>query len=460
MSGSVLPVTAEVTPSRADVAGARIATILEGLSPLIAGGVALALGALLLGQKPLTANEAATVASSSETLPDAFRSVLHEEPGALLTTLLFRPLAAVTTNAWLVRIPSVAAFVAAALLAYIVGRRLHGRLAGVVSGLVVATAAPGVVAAQRVGPAALSLAAVLAATWLLLRALDGGTPGRWAEYAGLATLLPLLHPACIGVLVAHAATTALRTSRDHRRLPLLAFAIPALVSLVLGASVAADRWSDASGGSVGELIDGPWTALAWNVALAALAVVGLVATARGRGTEPARWKVTLDGALIVAPLAIALLAGALVPVQAETTGTIALAGVALAAGAGVAALPRPELVAYATAALAGLAIAGLAWWYLATPAEDWRGAARAVQHGRAPDTVVVVPDRASSALERELGGTQPRLRAGGDVVAVVVLGDPDRAADAARSAVPTPRYALLEQRRVSDRIVVQRWVRP
>ncbi len=315
-------------------------------------------------------------------------------------------------------------------------------------------------AAQRVGSAALGIALVLGATWLLLRALDDGTSVWWAADGATAVLLPLLHPACVGVPWRTQRRPSSEPTARRAGLPTLAFALPSVISLVLIGSVAADRWSAGSGASLEDLARAPWAATAWNLALGALALVGLVATAKGRGLEPARWKALLEGGLIAGPLAMVALAGTLVPVHAETTGAIALAGVVLAAGAGVAALSRPDLVAYACAGVALLAILGLAWWYAATPAEDWRAAARVVEQAPRPDTVVVVPDRSANALERELGGASTRLRPGGDVVAVVVLDTSANAVDAARRVVPTPRYALLAERRVSDDIVVQRWIRP
>jgi hypothetical protein len=192
---------------------------------------------------------------------------------------------------------------------------------------------------------------------------------------------------------------------------------------------------------------------------AAAAGIGLVAAGRVRGVGA--WQAVLAGGLAIAPLFLLLLAALWLPVYPDRVLVLSTPGLALGAGALVAALAAR----WATAAAVGLtaaAAATLLHWYSSAPEEDWRAAARAVARSRGErDSVVVVPERARPAFGYYAPGVPTRSRAIGEGAWVLVQAADDvEAIRLARTAVGTPRYALAEQRAYGDDLRVQHWVRP
>lgn len=133
----------------------------------------------------------------------------------------------------------------------------------------------------------------------------------------------------------------------------------------------------------------------------------------------------------------------------------------LAAGVGLVSIRDRALRLVCLAAVGVVAVAALGMAAGQKPREDWRAAARIVRAKTTPrDTVVVLPERARSALAYYAPGVRTNLAGRGDGVTVVVVGDPDVAAAVARQVIAPPRYALLSEEPAGSRLVVQRWVRP
>ncbi len=427
-------------------------------APLVGAVTALGLGALLLERRSLTTDEAAAVDSVSGSFWESVRSGLERDPGGAVFAGILDRVAALSLDDQVVRAPSVVAFGLSVTFAYLTGARLHGRRAGLAASLALASAAPVVAAAQRVEATTLALAFALLSTWLLVRALDGEGGRSWTLYAATSCVAVLVHPAVAAALLAHGVAFVVYR-RSGQRVPPVTL-VPLVVGVAVLAGVGIARLEVVGDPGRGDLRSGLVDAIAWNPLLALVGVGGIVASATRRGPGGAPSKAALVGGLAVTPLLVAAAAEPLVPVHAETAGVVALGGVALAAGAGVGALRDRRLVVVLAAATAAVACVGLGRWYTSSPAENWRAAAAALRLEPRADTVVVLPNRSRAALARELTDARIVSRAGGDVVSVVLRGDERATIVAARTVVATPRYALLEERRISDQLVIQRWVRP
>jgi mannosyltransferase len=352
--------------------------------------------------------------------------------------------------------------VLAVVLAYPLGARLFGRAAGLISAFALATCAGAVAAAQQARPYALAVLGIVLSSLLLLRALERGSTGRWTAYALSAAVLPLLHPAAAAALVAQAVAAAVEARSQLRRLSGIAVALAVALPLVVVTVL--DRRDAVDGAPQLDLVDlaaGVGRGVGWNVVLlvAGAAGIGLVGAGRVPGAE--LWHAVLAGGLALAPVLALLVAALALPVYPDHVLVLAVPGLALGAGALVAALPTRWATATA-AALTAAAAATLVVWYLSEPPENWREAARAAERLRGEnETIVVVPERATAAFAYYAPGGRTWQRAQGEGAWVLVRAPGDaEAIELARSAVSTPRYALAEQTSYGDDLRLQHWVRP
>jgi hypothetical protein len=249
------------------------------------------------------------------------------------------------------------------------------------------------------------------------------------------------------------------------RLAVPAVAIATLESVFFLTAAVIDRADAADGAGPLTLHSiglGVGRSLGWSPVFAALAVWGLITLVRrSRDSGTGLWRPVLVAGLALMPLVSVLAAGVALPVYPRTALTAAAGGVALAAGAGLVAIPDRGLRLASGAAVGVVAIAALATAASEGPREDWRAAAHLVLAKTTPrDTVVVLPDRARAAFAYYAPGLRTSLVGRGDAVAVVVAGDPALAAARARTVVSPPRYALLSEEKAGSALVVQRWVRP
>ena len=433
--------------------------------PLAAVGAALVaacLGALLLGRKSLDMDEADAVSVAKSSLGNLLEYVARDEPGQAVQFLLLHPIARSNDAEWAVRAPSVVALALAVVLAYPLGARLFGRVAGLTSALALATCAGAVAAAQQARPYALALLGIVLSSLLLVRALERGSAGRWTAYALSAAVLPLLHPAAAAALAAHAVAAAVEARSRVRRLGGVVVAVAVALPLVV--VTALDRRDAVDGAPQLDLPDvaaGVGRGVGWNIALlvAGAAGIGLVAAGRVAGAE--LWQAVLAGGLALAPVLALLVAALALPVYPEHVLVLVVPGLALGAGALVAALPT-RWATTAAAAMTAAAGVTLVVWYLSEPAENWRRAARDAERLRAAnETIVVVPERARAAFAYYAPRARTSQRADGDGAWVLVRASGDAAAiELARNAVATPRYALAEQTTHGDDLRLQHWVRP
>ena len=443
---------------------APLPALVDRALPYVGPYLALALGLVALGRRSLDVGEAAAVAAAQGSFSDVVERALSDDPARAGYLALLQPVVAWNDAEHWVRLPSVAATVVAAVAAYRLGRRLAGRHAGAAASVLLATSLGVVLLSRTVGPLALALAAMLLSSALFARAVERGNVVWWAVYAVSAALLPLAHPIAATALGAQILALVAARREVNLRLAVPAIAVATVECAFFLAAAAIDR-ADAPDGAgaleLGDVGTGVGRAIGWSPIVAGLAIWGVVALVRRAEGDEGLWKPVLVGGLALLPLVAVLLAGVGLPVYPRTALTVAAGGVSLAAGVGLVSIRDRALRLVSLAAVAVVAVAALGTAASQKPREDWRAAARIVRSKTTPrDTVVVLPERARSALAYYAPGVRTSLVGRGDAVTVVVAGDPDAAAAVARQVVAPPRFALLSVEPAGSRLVVQRWVRP
>jgi mannosyltransferase len=300
------------------------------------------------------------------------------------------------------RVPSVLATAVAAGLTASIGRRLFGGRAGLWAGLLF-TLVPAVLRyAQEARAYAMVSAAVLLATWQLLRLLDcKATWSRrrirleWLGYAAAVVLVGLLHLVALSVLSAHLWLVLTRRRRAWRGLLAATAAALAALAPLLAAG-------DAQSGRQINWVQRPNIAAfpgmthnltySWAVTVALL----LLAAVACRRREGLRYL-----PLPILPMVVVWIAsqgGDSYWVDRYLLFTVPLWTVL--AGAGAELLPRPRWTAPAAVVLAAaLAAPGLhaQWGPFAHADADWRGADAIIAKGYERGDAIV-PQRGGQTL--------------------------------------------------------------
>ena len=256
--------------------------------PFLGPGLALVLGVVALGHRPLDTDDAAAVAAAHGSFSDVVERALSDDPARAAYLALLRPVVAWDDAELWVRLPSVAAAVVAAVAAYRLGRRLAGRTAGAVASVVLATSIGTVSLSRTVGPLALALAAMLLSSALFARAVERGNALWWAVYAVSAALLPLTHPIAASALAAQLVAVGVGRREIDLRLALPAVSVAVLESGLFLTAAVIDRAEAQDGAGPLELSDvgvGAGRALGWSPLVAGLAVWGVVVLYRRSGSR-------------------------------------------------------------------------------------------------------------------------------------------------------------------------------
>ncbi|MBO0804893.1 MAG: glycosyltransferase family 39 protein, partial [Nocardiopsaceae bacterium] len=188
-----------------------------GWMPLAPAAVTLAVMLSGITSSSYWGDETATISAVSRPLPRLIAMLGHVDVVHGLYYLLIWPIAQVAgTSELVMRLPSAVAMAAAALGIAAIGRRLSSPLAGLLAGL--AFAAEPVVSlwGQDARPYAMTVAAAVLASWLLLPVLERPGAARLAAYAASVALLGYLSLTCLLLVAAHAVTVgrAWRTAPD------------------------------------------------------------------------------------------------------------------------------------------------------------------------------------------------------------------------------------------------------
>jgi len=176
----------------------------------------LVLGLYQMGRPELWRDELASWSFASRPVSSLIASARHTGATQLAYYLLLHFwMAAFGDSADAMRTLSVLAMAAAAACVALVGRRLAGARAGLISGLVFALVPSVSRFAQEVRFYAPAVLVATLATLLLLRALDRPSALRWLGYAASLALLGYIDLVALSVVAGHAAGAALRWWRDR-----------------------------------------------------------------------------------------------------------------------------------------------------------------------------------------------------------------------------------------------------
>ncbi len=410
-------------------------TLLRAARDLPAPLVVLALLLPSLGEGSLWIDEVRSL-SIGRDVGAVLHALRHEEANMGLYYLLLVGWRALGESDGWVRALSLLAALASLPLVRSLGARAGGRGAGVAAAVLLAAHGGFLEAAREVRGYAWMVALALAASWALARAVRRSSGRGYLAWAILAALAFHAHALASVVVLAH--LVALLAAREEVSWRAVAGALALLVAGVV------PLWMAQAGGAeqlawivrrplgaslvtLGERAGGGHEVLAW--AWLAVAAAGVVVLAR----RPRTFARALALALaVVPPLALVMVDRAVQPLFLARYAIVVVPGLALAAGAAVAALARAlrgaarrretrsgaavvgalsarssSRAAGATALLfvAGLGLSGLDL----RPREDWRAAAEHIRAGARPEDVVVVfAYFCRPALERYLGTSQTR----------------------------------------------------
>lgn len=188
---------------------------LRGLTPavplavIVPAAVMLLLGLWGLDRGTMWRDEAATFQVARRSPGEILRLLGHVDAVHGLYYLLMRPVLALRADETTLRLPSVVAAAVTAGLIGAIGCRLARPRVGLWAGLLYAATPFVGHYAQEGRSYALVAAGAALATWLLLEAVERGSPGRWAGYGAVVAVTALLHEFAILLLAAHGLTLLL-----------------------------------------------------------------------------------------------------------------------------------------------------------------------------------------------------------------------------------------------------------
>ncbi len=169
--------------------------------PATIGALAFLLRLYGLGDKPFWLDEVASLRRATATIPDLVADSLHNNHYPSYFLLLWL-VAKIGTSQWLLRLPSAVCGALAAALTCAIGRRIAGRRAGAVAGLLMAFSPFEVQFGQEARSYTLVACVILTALWGLVRLAqepaaaalpfkhNGALRGAWVAY-GLGTMAAL-----------------------------------------------------------------------------------------------------------------------------------------------------------------------------------------------------------------------------------------------------------------------------
>lgn len=315
------------------------------LAPVVVGVFAFALGLVSLTGQSRSYDERITVETASRSVTAIWHAARTTEAPHFVYYLLMKPwLAAFGSSDWVARFPSVVFGALAASFLTAIGMRLFGRLAGVVAGATLATAAYVMQFSQWARGYSLALMLTVLASYAFVRALDQPR-GRWIAVWAVAFVAACwVNLFAISILAAFIPAYLTMRPRPRPRLAATALlavcaAVTPIIVLVATADNGQLNWIPSP--TIRRVVIQTWDWSSRNPFALAAAAIGLAALMIGAPRPVARWKTMLVIGWTIAPFLLTLLLSAVQPAFDSHYLLTAAAGLALLVGVGVSALPRP-----------------------------------------------------------------------------------------------------------------------
>jgi mannosyltransferase len=357
----------EALPASRAPADARIER-LWSFAPLAVGATAFGLGLISLSGPSLSYDERVTLRTATRSVGRIWHSARRTEAPHFLYYLLMKPwLAAFGTSAWVARFPSVVFGALAALMLTAVGIRLFGRVAGLVAGLTLATAAYVIQYSQWARGYSLALFLTVLATYGFVRFVHEPRM-RWLLVWGVALVTACwVNLFAIAVLAAHVAAYLAMRSRPRPRLAAAALlvvgvAVAPIVVLVGTADNGQLSWIPSP--TLRRVAVQSWGWSSRNPFALAAAAIGASALLIGGRYRVPRWKGALIVVWALAPFVLTLGLSTVQPAFDSHYLLTGAGGLALLVGVGVAALPRRASLVLVALVVAGAGLQ-LAHYYVA-----------------------------------------------------------------------------------------------
>lgn len=394
--------TVDPEPGRAGAAAGDRSrwTLVVGVATVVAAGLVT----YRLGRHGLWYDEGHTIGTVDRPLGDALWRIANWELNQSTYHLLVLGWQRLVDGEAALRAVSAAFAVASVPLTYVLGRRLLGARVGAIAAVLLAVHPFAVEWGQQLRAYSMVLFLTLAATLLLVRAVERPSTGRIVAYAVVGALAVYTHFFAALVLGAHALSLLLLRPVPRRLLVGAGVVGGVLVLPALEFFVNRDgdplEWVEDTSqtrlnATAGELAGGDRLQLVVYgiAALAGLWVLGR--RALDRRDPDAAWRAALPVLVLVVPPAVTLLLSVTAkPLLEARFLIVAIPGLVLVVAAAIDRLARPW-GALALAAVVAASAAGLWDWYDRPPFDQWREAVAAVGETAVPgDVVLTDPGRA------------------------------------------------------------------
>jgi mannosyltransferase len=384
-------------------------------------GVLLLLALLVtlvhLGSKSLVYDESGSAAYARLGPLALLKTIVRDDPNMSLYYVLL--------NCWVrifgesdaaLRVPSALCGALAVPAIYLLGRRLFGRTAGLIAGVLLALNPFMVRYAQTARAYALLVLLVTLSSYFFVRVIESPSERNRIGYAISSMLAVLAHFFAAYVLAAHFLTLVALKRRSALTREWLSVAATivlscALVALFAAFSRGARRigWiQPASVADVGKvLVD----LAGRNRSLLFVLLIGGCYAAAFAWRERRTWRVGFVAAWLLVPVALSFLVSLVKPMFLSRYLIICVPALILFGVAGIARLRPAAVVVAASALLAGVSAKGLVGFYAGEAPENWRDATRHVLAAtHAGDGLVFVPNyahRPFAYYARQHGLTEP-----------------------------------------------------
>jgi mannosyltransferase len=347
-----------------------------------------------IGGKSLWHDEAFTVEMGRIDLLSALRAIIDREAFNGLYFTLIHPVVRLSEAEWWVRLPSAVFAIATVYMVFILMRRLFGVRPAAIAAVLIATNSFFVNYAQETRAYSMALFGVVLATYLLVRAVEEPSRGRWFSYGLAAALSVFAHFLSAWVVLSHVLSLIICPRKLAKEHLAIAFTTVGVLTLpLLGTATRGDPMSRAfierpSLNSLepmlihltgGQLLRTREARLLLLTCLALLSVAVLTMVRRrlrGEASAAESWSRWMLLSWLVVPLVGSFVTSAVVPTFIPRYLIVAVPPLLMLCAVGLADLNNRVVASIALAAMLLLSGLGLLGYYRATykEGENWRAA--------------------------------------------------------------------------------------